>query len=292
MESVESQLCTIDCAIANHEREIADIDATIQERYSTKRRSALELGYLELAALLRKPAARFELWPIGVLLIAPLIFGGACLSFFMFLPVSVSTCWVMTLVIYGLTTAVIAILLFKPPGASLQEHIDFITPIHQERIDSLRELESQSSAIRKKLASLKGMRQSLITSDRYEREQLLKRNWKDLRGVEWEQFLAEVFSALGGNVQTTPISGDQGVDLVVTLGSRRIAIQAKGYLGAVGNDAVQQVVAGRAHYKCNACAVISNSRFTPSALDLAASNGCTLIDELAFAAFALGEKSI
>ena len=80
-------------------------------------------------------------------------------------------------------------------------------------------------------------------------------------------------------MERTGKTGDQGVDLIVTWGARRIAVQAKGYPGTtVGNKAVQEVHAGKDFYHCNAGIVVTNSTFTPHAEQLAASVGCTLID--------------
>ena len=113
-----------------------------------------------------------------------------------------------------------------------------------------------------------------------------------MRDTEWENYLAEVFRELGAEVELTKTVGDQGVDLVVEINGRRIAIQAKGYENAVSNSAVQQAVAGKAPYGCDGCSVLTNSRFTRSAVELAASNRCTLIGEDEFPAFVLGELRI
>lgn len=113
-------------------------------------------------------------------------------------------------------------------------------------------------------------------SDR--RNQLLLWEWRHLRGIDFEQFLVQVFEALGYVVSTTRTTGDQGVDLIAFKGEVRIAIQAKGYAGSVGNEAVQQAFTGMRHYRCNRCAVVTNSEFTRSALELAGSVDCLLID--------------
>ncbi len=102
--------------------------------------------------------------------------------------------------------------------------------------------------------------------------------WTAMRDKELEWFLKDVFEQLGYQVQLTKASGDQGVDLIVSGGGRRIAIQVKGYANAVGNSAVQEVYAGMNFWKCQECAVITNSRFTKSAKHLADSLNCKLID--------------
>jgi HJR/Mrr/RecB family endonuclease len=46
----------------------------------------------------------------------------------------------------------------------------------------------------------------------------------------------------------------------------------------VGNGAVQEAYAGMAFYRCDTCMVITNSEFTPKAVELAGRIGCVLID--------------
>jgi len=64
-------------------------------------------------------------------------------------------------------------------------------------------------------------RDALLKSVEFKRELLLRQNWKAMRGPEWEAFLAEAFRLLGGSVEATGATGDQGVDLIVDLGDRR-----------------------------------------------------------------------
>jgi HJR/Mrr/RecB family endonuclease len=108
--------------------------------------------------------------------------------------------------------------------------------------------------------------------------QLLNGRWETLRGIPFEEFLAKVLRLHGYQVELTPASNDQGVDLVAVINGQRVAIQAKGYANMVGNESVQQVIAGKRFYQCNCAAVITNSSFTKSALVLAESNECLMID--------------
>jgi HJR/Mrr/RecB family endonuclease len=109
--------------------------------------------------------------------------------------------------------------------------------------------------------------------------------WRPLRGIEFERFLAAVFQLHGFEVMLTKASGDQGIDLIASSPSLKLAIQAKGYEGSVGNDAVQEAFAGARHYeRIHSCkfthsVVITNSTFTKSARELAQSVECFLIDE-------------
>ncbi len=122
----------------------------------------------------------------------------------------------------------------------------------------------------------------------YKRQRLFDRPWRAMRATEFENFLAEVLTALGYEVEQTGQSGDQGVDLIAAYSGCRIAIQAKGYTGSVSNSAVQEAFAGMAHYRCHGCAVITNSTFTPSAMTLAESTECLLVHEGNFREFVFG----
>jgi HJR/Mrr/RecB family endonuclease len=109
--------------------------------------------------------------------------------------------------------------------------------------------------------------------------QLRSSHWRGMTGIEFENFLADVFREWGYVVETTKSTGDQGVDLVISKGGRRVAVQAKGYPGTtVGNKAIQEAHAGRSFYRCDSSAVITNSSFTTGAVELAKSVDCALID--------------
>jgi hypothetical protein len=133
---------------------------------------------------------------------------------------------------------------------------------------------------------------ALHKSVAYKCNALYQRPWRDMRAAEFEGFLAEVLTTLGYDVQQTGQSGDQGVDLIAVKHGRRIAVQAKGYSGSVGNAAVQETFAGMAHYQCHACAVVTNSSYTAAAVSLAESTRCLLVHEGNFREFVFGELSL
>jgi hypothetical protein len=131
-----------------------------------------------------------------------------------------------------------------------------------------------------------------INSTQARREGLVRMNWKAMRGPELEGFLAVVFEELGYGVERIGASGDQGVDLIASKDRRRIAVQSKGYVDSVSNGAVQEAFAGMTFHGCNECVVITNSRFTSSAWELARRTNCGLIDENTLSAFIRGELDI
>lgn len=88
-----------------------------------------------------------------------------------------------------------------------------------------------------------------------------------MSGIEFEDFLAELFRRKGFDVEKTPVTGDYGVDLILTnpATGERIAVQAKRYAQSVGIEAVQQVFFGKAFYGCQRALVVTNAFYTPNA---------------------------
>lgn len=99
-----------------------------------------------------------------------------------------------------------------------------------------------------------------------------------MTGIEFEHFLCRLFSEDGYKATITKASNDQGADLILEKNGNRIVVQAKRYLNAVSNSAIQEVVAAKAIYRCVNAMVVTNSYFTKSAIILAMSNKVTLYD--------------
>lgn len=95
--------------------------------------------------------------------------------------------------------------------------------------------------------------------------------------AEFELFCAQVLRESGWDARVTKGSRDQGVDVIAARGGLRVVIQCKLYTGSVGNKAVQEVSAGRAHENAHFGVVVSNSRYTASAAALAKTNRILLL---------------
>lgn len=95
---------------------------------------------------------------------------------------------------------------------------------------------------------------------------------------QFEVFWATFFEQRGYDTTLTPQTRDQGADVIIEKAGVRTAIQTKQYTGAVGNDAVQQVVAAKGFYNCQRAMCITTSVYTASAKDLAQANGVELWD--------------
>ncbi len=100
-----------------------------------------------------------------------------------------------------------------------------------------------------------------------------------MTGEEFEDWLAILFRAAGWRVRHTRVTGDFGADLVLGHGSEdELVVQAKRQARPVGIAAVQQAAAARMHYGTAQAMVITNTTFTPAAVELAASTGVILWD--------------
>jgi hypothetical protein len=111
------------------------------------------------------------------------------------------------------------------------------------------------------------------------KEQYSEETIRGLTGIEFETYLANRLKEAGfENITGTPVTGDQGADILAHKNGRTIAIQAKGYRCPVGNAAVQEIVAALRFYKADEGWVVTNSAFTASARALAHANRVRLID--------------
>ncbi|MEK4715727.1 restriction endonuclease [Sporosarcina sp. FSL K6-5500] len=101
-----------------------------------------------------------------------------------------------------------------------------------------------------------------------------------LTGLQFEKLLCDIFKEKGYKAIMTKASGDQGVDLIIYNGERKIAVQCKRYKESykVGNTAIQEVITGKLFYDCTEAWVISTSTYTSNAIKLASKVGVKLID--------------
>ena len=97
-------------------------------------------------------------------------------------------------------------------------------------------------------------------------------------GESFEQYIIQGLRAAGLWVTDTPKTGDYGADLLFVYRGVRFAGQCKYYSGAVGLQAVQEVIGALRYYDAHCGVVFTNSTYTQQAINLAASNNVLLID--------------
>ena len=100
-----------------------------------------------------------------------------------------------------------------------------------------------------------------------------------MSGQEFEDLVAKLFLTMGYNTTITPVSGDQGIDIIAENDRIKIGIQAKRNSTQVSNQAVQEAVAGKVFYNLDRVMVVTNNYYTSSAKELAKANHVQLWDQ-------------
>ena len=114
---------------------------------------------------------------------------------------------------------------------------------------------------------------------RRERRRMRRADFDDMDGWEFEEYVAKLLVRDGYiHVEVTRGSGDQGVDILAQRDGVSYAVQCKHYTGKIPNKAVQEAYAGAEFYGCDVPVVLTNSFFSPSALELGDEIGVELWD--------------
>lgn len=115
---------------------------------------------------------------------------------------------------------------------------------------------------------------------------------KELTGEEFEQLVADQFTALGFSARRIGRGGDFGADVKVTTEEGcRVLIQCKRHNSKVNLKAVQEVLGALGHYGGDFGIVITNNGFLNSAKKLAESNDVELWGSDRLARFLTGDVS-
>ena len=145
---------------------------------------------------------------------------------------------------------------------------------------------------KQQLEKLVEERRERIASGKVQRAALLQRDWKKMPASEWEDFVVEVARTLGASVERAKRIDDEGANLIVGFGQRRIAVKTLVAKETIQGTLVQKVIADKATLSCDSCAILTTSRFTGAAQDYASRNGCTLVSREEFPDFALGNVEL
>lgn len=108
------------------------------------------------------------------------------------------------------------------------------------------------------------------------------KNVNEMTGIEFENYCAELLEHNNFyRITVTPPSNDYGADIVAyDKRGKRWVFQCKRFKGRVGNTAVQEVVAAKAHYRAEYSAVMTNSELTKAARQLAKENYVVLYEKI------------
>ena len=101
----------------------------------------------------------------------------------------------------------------------------------------------------------------------------------EMDGRSFELFTGDLLFRNGfENIKVTQTSYDFGVDVIAEKDDVKYAIQCKRYNGPIGVSAVQEVIASKSLHDCHVACVLTNSSFTPAAVELAKKNLVILWD--------------
>jgi len=100
----------------------------------------------------------------------------------------------------------------------------------------------------------------------------------EMSGVQFEDYVAILMENMGYEVKLVRGGSDFGADLIAIKNGTRIAVQTKRYSRPVPRAAVSDAIGGRQYFNCAKAIVVTNHVFSKSALELAESTDCLLVD--------------
>lgn len=126
---------------------------------------------------------------------------------------------------------------------------------------------------------IKSMLKSSDIDSKADKTEVTMQKIDKMSGKEFEKLCANMLNKNGfTEMEFTPGSGDQGVDIIATKDGKKYAIQCKRYNQKLGNKPVQEVYAGKTIYGCSVAVVLTNNYFTDGAKEAARATGVELWD--------------
>lgn len=101
---------------------------------------------------------------------------------------------------------------------------------------------------------------------------------KNMNPVEFEKFIAELFSFYGYKTRTTQVSGDNGVDIFIYKGNYKYIIQCKRYKGTVGAPDMRDFYGTLMHERAKVGFFITTGHYSEQAKSFAKDKPIELID--------------
>lgn len=301
---------TLNLEIARLEIESARLEVERANAAAKTARLRRRNRYLQLARQFRALAQSVAHFPMLALATGPLACGVVAFVALNLLSASWSVAIAGFLVAAAGCGLALAALLFHPPDALMPSMLSEVEAQLATEQARLSEKATELADVQRRLAALHEQRQQWGKSEKLQRAMLLQRNWKAMRGGEWEDFVVEVCRTLGANVQRgekpvgpvaseeVPAKGARGVirrmptTMYVTFSPKRFAVAAVSDINPFHAAAVRQVIDLLAGQGCDELGIITNTRLTAGSKEFARSRHCTLIGEEEFPDFVLGRCSL
>jgi HJR/Mrr/RecB family endonuclease len=121
------------------------------------------------------------------------------------------------------------------------------------------------SSLRIDRSVLVGLHEFLGSGSFYPNVVTLTDQIRQMEGVEFEHWVADLFKRSGFQVETTPRSGDHGVDLFAASGNHVIAVQCKRWDGTVGEPVLRDLYGAMMSANAKAGCLVTTGSFTVQA---------------------------
>ena len=134
-----------------------------------------------------------------------------------------------------------------------------------------REAERQQREVERRERQAKRARRAAELA-RQEAEKAKRRklidHWLSLGGLELEDEMVALCSRLGYRVETTPLSGDGGVDLILRNNSgKKVVVQCKSYKSPVGPAVARELYGSMMHFGADRAVLVCPAGFTRGAVE-------------------------
>ena len=110
------------------------------------------------------------------------------------------------------------------------------------------------------------------------RKRKLRDYWMNLSGIEFERELAALFQRRGYRVQTTPSSGDQGIDLIARKNGKTTIVQCKRYKNPAGPAIARELYGSLTASRADRAILACTGGFTRGVREFVKDKPITLID--------------
>ncbi len=101
---------------------------------------------------------------------------------------------------------------------------------------------------------------------------------RHLNGTEFERFIASLFTKDGYKVSSRAGSGDEGIDLLLEIGTSRDVVQCKRWKADIGSPIIREFYGSMMHAGARRGFIITTASFTQSAREFVIGKPITLID--------------
>ena len=115
--------------------------------------------------------------------------------------------------------------------------------------------------------------QAVLLAEQRRREQY----WESLGGIEFERELGKLYRARGYQVEFTPISGDQGVDLILRKNGKTTVIQCKAQKRPASPNVIRDLYGSMLHHKADSAILACTGGFSGNVVKFARGKPIELI---------------